>query len=191
MRHDGPAGPIYRQSVFLFEAGDDGVRLRMLARGLKDAATAHSLFADPSLVRSGVLELSDALGPGCAMEWRLDRDGYLGHIAPEACVITGRRGDQRRIESFTRIGPHAIEHAEYGYDMEGKLLFGGPPGQRYIWARAPDTPPPSGMNGGLAPRPGRGLLQLEPEGEQRRLVAGLAGEHHADGGPAGIHRQRQ
>jgi hypothetical protein len=86
-------------------------------------------------LRSGAVVLTPGIGEGCDMVWRADRDGFLGRIDPARCEITGRRGDRRRIESVMRISPMAIEHAEYGYDLEGKLLFGGPPGRRFVWPR--------------------------------------------------------
>jgi hypothetical protein len=50
-------------------------------------------------------------------------------------VIVGKRGDQRRIEGRTTISRAAIGQLERGYDMEGRLLFGNPTGDLYIWPR--------------------------------------------------------
>lgn len=191
MRHEGPTGPLYRQSLFLIAAESASDRVTMEVAGVDDATVAHGLLLDPSLVARGVVKRADAGGEGCQMTWRQDGSGLLGHVDPQTCLITARRGDLRRMERFTRIGPRAIEHAEFAYDQGGKLLFGGEPGRRAIWGRVPDAPPPSGMNSGLERRPGRGLLDRQREAEQRSLVAGLGGEHDADGAAAGVLREWQ
>jgi hypothetical protein len=176
MRHDGPNGPIYRQSLFVFgHSADEAGGLVMTALGFADPRAAEALKADPRLVRLGQLALTQGLGPGCTMLWRPDGDGYVGRIDPQGCEITGRRGDRRRIEAITRIGPKAIEHAEYGYDLAGNLLFGGPTGKRFVWPRLKTEPTSSGLDGAFLPRPGRGVTPIERPVRKAALSAGAGG----------------
>ena len=54
---------------------------------------------------------------------------------PATCIITGKRGDQRRIESQTKITRKFVGQLERGYDINGNLLFGNAGGELYIWPR--------------------------------------------------------
>lgn len=173
MRHGGPNGEMYRQTLFLF-ATPAGGGLVMTSQGFADPNAALALHTNPDAVRIGAVALKPAIGEGCDMMWRADKDGFVGRIDPQTCEITGRRGDRRRLESVMRIGPMAIEHAEYGYDLEGKLLFGGPPGRRFVWPRqAGDETRASGGAASSDRRQRRGLHERMREVEGRSLVAAL------------------
>jgi hypothetical protein len=135
MRNDGPDGELYRQSLLVFDEAPDRRSNRMTALGFADRALAARLPEDPTLVASGRLATTPALAPGCAMQFSRLGDAFLGRIDRDTCVITGKRGDTRHIESETLLRADAIEQLERGYDPAGKLLFGNPDGRRYVWPR--------------------------------------------------------
>jgi hypothetical protein len=135
MRHDGPAGEMYRQRLYLFDATPSRDGLAMWSLGFADAEAAARLVDDPGLLRREGLGTTDPLGAGCVTRWTRTAEGFTGLIDPQSCVIVGKRGDQRRIEGRTTISRAAIGQLERGYDMEGRLLFGNPTGDLYIWPR--------------------------------------------------------
>lgn len=135
LRHDGAAGELYRQRLYVFdEAPGRGANV-MRALSFADGEAAARLIDDPALLRRASLATTDTLGPGCEMVWRADGDAFVGRVDPATCRITGKRGDQRRIEAVTRIDARAIGQLERGYDLEGRLLFGNGGGQLNIWPR--------------------------------------------------------
>lgn len=136
LRHDGPEGEFYRQRLYVFAPIDREDRIVMRALSFADPAAAAALITSPDLVGSGKIKtVGSALGPGCDTVWRRDGDGFLGVVDPALCLITGKRGDQRRIEAVTRIAAGAIEQLERGFDLDGNLLFGDATGARAIWPR--------------------------------------------------------
>jgi hypothetical protein len=80
-------------------------------------------------------EMGPAEGPGCRQIWRADGAVLIARVEPETCVITGKRGDQRRIEGETRLSADAIGLIERGFDLEGHQLFGTEPGAVSVWSR--------------------------------------------------------
>jgi hypothetical protein len=118
MRHDGPDGELYRQRVYL-----------------DDLAAAESLVNDPTVWVRQNLVTKPALVEGCDTRWVREGDGFVGSVDPGTCIITGKRGDRRRIESKTRITGKSVGQLERGYDIDGKLLFGNADGELYIWPR--------------------------------------------------------
>jgi hypothetical protein len=135
MRHDGAGGELYRQRLYVFDEAPGRPANVMRAWSFVDADAAARLIDDPALLRRSSLATTDTLGPGCEMVWRADGGGFVGRVDPATCRITGKRGDQRRIEAVTRIDARAIGQLERGYDLEGKLLFGSPGGQLNTWPR--------------------------------------------------------
>jgi CpeT/CpcT family (DUF1001) len=134
MRHDGREGELYRQRVYLFDRGQ-AVPITMRALVFDDPVAASGLVDDPTLwVRKG-LSTRPALPDGCDTRWIRQHSGFLGSVDPATCVITGKRGDQRRIESKTLITPESIGQLERGFDMDGKLLFGQSKDEFYVWPR--------------------------------------------------------
>lgn len=135
MRHDGADGELYRQNLLLFD--EDPARSGNSATSLSfpDREAAASLVRQPDLVATGRLSTVPSLGPGCDMRFKREGSGYLGRIDPATCVITGKRGDTRRIEAQTLLRKDAIETLERGYSADGKLLFGNPDEVRYVWPR--------------------------------------------------------
>lgn len=134
MRHDGPEGELYRQRVYLFDRGA-ATPLTMRVLVFDDPSAASGLVGDPTLwVRKG-LSTRPALADGCDTRWIRQNNGFVGSVDPATCVITGKRGDRRRIESKTLITPASIGQLERGYDMAGKLLFGNSNDEFYVWPR--------------------------------------------------------
>lgn len=135
MRHDSADGELYRQNLLLFD--EDPARSVNSAASLafSDREAAAALVLQPDLVATGRLHTVPALGPGCDMQFKREGSGYLGRIDPATCVITGKRGDIRRIEAQTLLRRDAIEQLERGYSADGKLMFGNPDGVRYVWPR--------------------------------------------------------
>jgi len=139
MRHDGEQGDIYRQRLLVFDESPDRAGNSMSALSFSDPQAAAALIADPGLVAEGKVTTRPALGPGCDMRFApAGGEGFLGRIEPGECVVTGKRGDRRRIEGETLLRPDAIEQLERGYDADMKLLFGNPDGTRYVWPRVPE-----------------------------------------------------
>ena len=134
MRHDGPQGEFYRQRVYLFDTAA-GAPLVSRALSFDDRDAAAGLASDPTLWVKNGLKTHDALPAGCEVRWTRQAEGFLGTVDPAACLITGKRGDQRRIESKTLITAKSIGQLERGYDLEGKLLFGGADGKLNTWPR--------------------------------------------------------
>lgn len=134
MRHDGPDGELYRQRLYQFDA-HSRLPLLMQALSFTDPKAAAGLIADPSLLRKGALTTQASMEPGCETRWRRTAEGFLGVIDPATCVITGKRGDQRRIEGQTLFSERGVGQLERGYDLSGKLLFGNPTGELYFWPR--------------------------------------------------------
>jgi hypothetical protein len=135
MRHDGPDGEYYRQLVYLFDESADRTENRMLAHRFADASKASELINAPDLVATGGLALSPPIDAACYTVWTPIEAGFEGYLDPERCIITGRRGDQRRIEARTRITAESIDQFEAGYTLEGEQLFGNTDGRLYVWPR--------------------------------------------------------
>lgn len=135
MRHDGPDGELYRQSLLVFDETPGRAGNTMTSLSFSDRQAATALVDDPGLVAAGRLETRVALGTGCTMHFRREGEGFLGRIDPATCVITGKRGDTRHIEAQTFLRRDAIEQLERGYGADGQLLFGNPEGIRYVWPR--------------------------------------------------------
>lgn len=135
MRHDSADGELYRQTLVLFN--EDPARSGNSATSLKftDREAAAAFVHQPDLVATGRLQTVPALGPGCDMRFKREGNTFFGRIDPATCVITGKRGDQRHIETQTLLRRDAVEQLERGYDADGKLLFGNPDGVRYVWPR--------------------------------------------------------
>lgn len=134
MRHDGPDGELYRQRAYVFDTGSSAP-LAMQALVFDDPVAASGLRDDPTLWVRQQLGARNTLGEGCDTHWVRQDGGFLGRVDPATCVITGKRGDRRRIESQTLITPGYIGQLERGYDLDGKLLFGNPDGTLYRWPR--------------------------------------------------------
>lgn len=135
MRHDGPAGPHYRQLIYLFDESATRTENRMQAYRVTDADAGASLIEDRSVFARGGVETSEPLSEDCYTSWSRSEIGYASWIDPARCVIIGKRGDQRRIESRTEISKDAIGQLERGYTLDNELLFGNPDGEQYIWPR--------------------------------------------------------
>jgi hypothetical protein len=135
MRHDSVTGDLYRQRVYLFDESPKRGANVMRALSFDDGAAAARLMEDKTLLAQGSLATKEPLAPGCVTVWTRVGEAFTGIVDPKTCQITGRRGDQRRIESRTRISRSAIEQLERGYDLEGKLLFGNPSDDLYVWPR--------------------------------------------------------
>lgn len=141
MRHDGADGEIYRQSLLVFDENPGRTGNTMSSLAFTDRQAAAALIHDPSLLAAGRLSTAAALSPGCTMSFRREGEGFFGRMAPESCVITGKRGDTRYIEVQTLLRRDAIEQLERGFSADGQLLFGNKGGVRYVWPRieAADT----------------------------------------------------
>ena len=135
MRHDGPEGEFYRQLIYLFDETPGRTQNQMQAYRVKEKNAAAVLIEDRAAFAEGRVEIADPLSEDCFTVWSAIETGYTSWIDPARCVITGRRGDQRRIESRTNITANAIGQLERGYSEEWELLFGNPDGDLYIWPR--------------------------------------------------------
>lgn len=135
MRHDGPDGEYYRQLIYLFDEAPDRTENRMQALRVADKDIAATLIADPDALATGAVETTSAISDTCYTVWQTLDDGYSGWIDPERCIITGKRGDQRRIEARTQISSHSIRQLERGFSIDGDLLFGTATDDPYIWPR--------------------------------------------------------
>ena len=133
MRHDDAAGEIYRQRLYVFDETPGRLSNVMTALAFDDSATAASLIENPHLAPG--LATKNPLAEGCAAVWQADGAAFIARVDPATCQITGKRGDQRRIESLTRISANGIGQLERGYDLDGRLLFGNPAGDLYFWPR--------------------------------------------------------
>lgn len=134
MRHDGSTGELYRQRAYLFDR-DATFPIVMQALVFDDPVAATGLIDNPALWVEKALGTHVALADGCNTRWVRDGEGFMGSVDPKTCVITGKRGDRRHIESQTRITTKAIGQLERGYDTNGKLLFGNVNGELYVWPR--------------------------------------------------------
>jgi hypothetical protein len=139
MRHDGPDGEFYRQSIYVFDESTGRALNLMTALGVADRQAAARLVDDPSGLRRGDVQTTPQLAPGCEMAWTRTAEGFAGRIDPERCQITGKRGDVRRIEAVTRISADAIGQLERGFAPDGTLLFGNADGALYRWPRVKST----------------------------------------------------
>lgn len=135
MRHDGPDGDHYRQLIYLFDESADRTENRMQAYRVADKAIAATLIDAPDGYAEGRVEVTTSLSDACYMVWTPTDAGYASWLDPERCIITGKRGDQRRIESRTEITRTHIGQLERGYTIERELLFGNADGDLYIWPR--------------------------------------------------------
>lgn len=135
MRHDGPDGEHYRQLIYLFDEATGRTENRMQALRVADQDIAAKLIDDPDAFASGLVETTSAISDTCYTVWEQIAEGYSGWIDPQRCVITGKRGDQRRIEARTRITSDSIGQLERGFSIDGTLLFGTPTDDPYIWPR--------------------------------------------------------
>lgn len=139
MRHDGPEGDFYRQVIYLFDEAPDRTVNRMTALRVTDADAAAQLLTEPNAFATGAVEATNALSENCYAVWVPNAEGFASWIDPERCVITGRRGDQRRIEARTHITANSIGQLERGFTLDGDLLFGNPDGDLYVWPRVSPT----------------------------------------------------
>jgi len=133
MRHDNINGELYRQRLYLFDETSGPAAITMLTLAFEDPAAAARLIENPAAARA--LKTNDALAPGCDTVWYRDGAAFVGRVDPTTCRITGRRGDQRRIEAVTRIEAASMGQLERGFDLQGKLLFGNAEATLYIWPR--------------------------------------------------------
>lgn len=134
MRHDGPNGDLYRQRAYLFDVvATDPIIMQALT--FDDPTAAAGLVNDPTVWVNQNLATKTALVEGCDTRWVREGEGFVGVVDPATCIITGKRGDRRRIESKTKITPSSVGQLERGYDIDGKLLFGNADGVLYIWPR--------------------------------------------------------
>ena len=134
MRHDGPDGEMYRQRLYQFDAKASSPFV-MRALSFVDPKAATRLVDDPTLLRMHALATQESMDPGCETRWTRTAQGFLGVIDPATCIITGKRGDQRRIEGRTLFTEDGVGQLERGYDLAGTLLFGNPTGELYFWPR--------------------------------------------------------
>jgi len=134
MRHDGPGGELYRQRAYLFDTAAE-TPIVMKALTFDDQSAASVLANDPTAWVKQNLATKPALVDGCDTHWVRDGEGFVGSVDPATCIITGKRGDRRRIESKTLITTKAVGQLERGYDIDGNLLFGNAGGELYIWPR--------------------------------------------------------
>lgn len=139
MRHDGPDGEFYRQLIYLFDEGTERVENRMQAYRVADKQAASQLVSNPDAYADGKVEVTSSLSDDCYTVWTKTESGFSGWLDPERCVITGKRGDQRRIESRTEISSASIGQLERGYSLEMDLLFGNATGELYVWPRVTPT----------------------------------------------------
>lgn len=135
MRHDGPNGPFYRQLIYLFDEAPDRAENRMQAYRVAAPDIAAKLINEREGYANGEVKTISPLSDDCYTVWEANDDGFTSWIDPERCVITGKRGDQRRIESRTQITPESIGQLERGYTLDRELLFGNADGDLYIWPR--------------------------------------------------------
>ncbi len=135
MRHDGPDGDVYRQVIYVFDETVARIENRMTALRVTEVEAAAQLLDNPDAFALGYVETVSALSEDCYAVWTVTNGAFESWIDPDRCIITGRRGDQRRIEARTRITLQAIGQLERGYTLEGELLFGNPEGDLYIWPR--------------------------------------------------------
>lgn len=135
MRHDGPEGEFYRQLIYLFDETDERTENRMQAFRIADEELAATLIEERSAFADGIVKTTAPLSEDCYTVWTPSDQGYASWIDPERCVITGKRGDQRRIESRTEITEVAIGQLERGYSLERELLFGNADGDLYASPR--------------------------------------------------------
>ena len=135
MRHDGPDGDFYRQLIYMFVEDPARTENRMQAYRVADKEVASSLLQNRDAFANGLVETTESLSEDCYTVWAPTEAGYASWIDPERCVITGKRGDRRRIESRTEITETSIGQLERGYSLERELLFGNPSGDLYIWPR--------------------------------------------------------
>lgn len=135
MRHDGPDGEFYRQLIYTFDERPERTENRMQAVRVADKDLAATLITDRDGVADGRVETTSPLSEDCYTVWMAIDLGYTSWIDPQRCLITGKRGDQRRIESRTEITENAIGQLERGYSLEMELLFGNASGDMYVWPR--------------------------------------------------------
>lgn len=135
MRHDGPAGELYRQRVYLFDERPERPVNSMTALGVTNASTAAGLIGDAAGLARGDVKTTEVLNDGCDMVWSSDGDAFVGRIDPDRCVIVGKRGNRVHIEGVTRIAQDSIGQLERGFSLDGELLFGNPGDSLYVWPR--------------------------------------------------------
>ncbi len=135
MRHDGPAGEFYRQTIYLFDESPGRGANVMSLLGVADRERAARLATDPNGLQRGDVVTTPPLPPGCEMRWQRVADGFTGRVDPAHCLITGKRGDQRRLESVTHITAVDVGQLERGFTLDGTLLFGKADGVPYRWPR--------------------------------------------------------
>lgn len=135
MRHDGPDGEFYRQVILTFDETADRSENRMMAVRITDKDAGASLIPNPDAFKNGDVPTRPALSEDCYTVWSRSEEGFSGYVDPERCVITGKRGDQRRIEARTVLSADTIGQYEAGFTLEGERLFGNEEGQLYIWPR--------------------------------------------------------
>lgn len=139
MRHDGPDGAFYRQLIYLFDEGTERVENRMQAYRVADKQAASQLVFSPDAYADGRVEVTSSLSDDCYTVWTKTESGFSGWLDPERCIIIGKRGDQRRIESRTEISRASIGQLERGYSLDMDLLFGNATGELYVWPRVTPT----------------------------------------------------
>lgn len=139
MRHDGPDGEFYRQTIYLFDESPGRSANVATLLGVADRERAARLPADPGGLQRGDVVTTPPLAPGCEMTWKRVPDGFTGRIDPAHCLITGKRGDQRRLESVTNVTTIDVGQLERGFTQGGTLLFGKADGIPYRWPRVRES----------------------------------------------------
>jgi hypothetical protein len=135
LRYDDAEKTLYRQRMYVFSAGEVAGEITMRALAFADPEQAALLMQQPRYLLSAALQVTEPLGPGCAMRWQKSAEAWTGNISPERCLITGKRGNQLRIEAITILRADAIGQLERGFDMQGKRTFGSDGAQLNWWRR--------------------------------------------------------
>lgn len=134
----GPDGDIYRQRVYAFTEGADGVE--MAAYEFADPAAYADAQDAPDRLAALTPDDLVRFDPGCDFHWQAMENGWRGAIADGLCVRTSRRSGRDMVigGEFT-ITQDVFTHAESGrYADTGEFVFGPEGGVPNIYDRYED-----------------------------------------------------
>jgi hypothetical protein len=134
------AGPISRQRIWVFHAGENGEPAGMDFYTLRDAPPYAGRGDEPGAFQS--LSQGDLVGypDGCTLAASQPApDTVAFRVDPDDCLITARSGRQMGIRAEIRLEPGAVTYSEAGILEGGRYAFLVPGGENLAYAFRPAT----------------------------------------------------
>lgn len=137
-RTGGPEGPVSRERIWVFEAGNDGRFLQMNFHTLKAPAPANA-FTNPDTAFAGFTQADVISYPAaCKLPVETTQSGWRAAI-PAGCAITARSGRRMSLSASIVLDGDRLSYEEAGVLESGAFAFKVPGAEPYRFARLAET----------------------------------------------------